>query len=358
MNYNCVMSDTQELLKNLPDLDLKQYNHWRDWLKHLALGDTRLPKKSEDSSSEIGSYGHTLGQRTISNLREDRLDKNNNPYILCEDEVPDQDVLIGASREDIQKSFMRSFISESQRRSMETLSRRAKNYAAMSIALGSALLVTDQEETKDLLLSAIANYLPNKDLGRTLENAIKNASPDEIKQLTNYLKFSQTQLTLKEDYFLKTGLKEQPLIGSEPLTIDGKKYTFQNNKQNSGERLSAVLTPEDEEFLIPLKTANHRSREDMIEQAKILTEQIFDTQVKENYKPPSWWTNRLNLKTIKSNELLILLPHLPEEKYDNAPHLFQVIQRIAGDKRGWMLVQIESKNNEPLYIGRVASMVS
>ena len=45
--------------QNLPDLDIKQYNHWKDWSYNLQVSDTELPGVKE--SHRFGHALHVIG---------------------------------------------------------------------------------------------------------------------------------------------------------------------------------------------------------------------------------------------------------------------------------------------------------
>jgi hypothetical protein len=340
-----------EIQSNLPDLDIKQFQNWRDFILMLQQGQTQMPDKNLDSSSDMGGQGFRMASRTLINLREGRIDNNGDPYILCADEFSDTEVISNASQEDITKAFIPAFIAESRRRSMESIQSRANDHATMAVALGNAMTGISAEDMKNVLLAATANMLPENKLGKALEVGIRTTSETNVKQIIEYLKFSQTQLTDKEKYFINTGLKEYAEIGSEPIDIDGETYYFENEGSQG-----ISLTQEDDELLIPLRGANHRSRQDMIDQAKVLTEQIFGVEIEDGFNPPKDWFTRENFQPIKSNEYLVFLPYKKQTSINSAPHLFQVLYENTKNRGGWYLIDTKRDDSNALVLKKIGHL--
>lgn len=348
--------DLNEFVANLPSIDRRQYNHWRDWTGKLHNGDTKLTDLTDERSRNIGSFLYEIGQRTILNLREDRLDPNGNPYILCEDEVPDEDVLSSAKKEDIQRSFIRAFISESKINGLQGVETRAIDYSTSAVALASAMLNTSPAEIVGLLSSAIENILLNDKLGQVLQKSISDVSPNNIKQIVDYLKFSQTQLIKHEELFIKTGVMKEPEVNSAPFYLDGKEHVVASSLHDSVQ-IDPTLDKRDKEILVPLCGANHRSRTDMIEQAKLLAKQIFDINV--DSRPPRWWVKKQSLQPIRSNEYLVYKPILSPEQIDSdIPHIFKFIESV-NDNLGWYMIRTSvSESDGTLFISEAARMWS
>lgn len=345
-----------EINPDLPDLDKKRYDHWRDWADKLANGKTKLPNITNERSKDVGSFLYSIGQRTILNLREDRLDSNGNPYILCEDEVSDQEVLSSAKKEDIQKSFIRAFISESRAKGIEVNEEMAIDYSTAASTLALVMFDSSLAQTVGLLSSSVESMLPNNKLGQALQKSISGISPNKVKQVVDYLKFSQTQLVKNEELFLKTGLKVEPQVDSTPFYLEGKEHVVSSSLRGSVQ-IDSTLDEGDKELLIPLKGANHRSRIEMVEQAKLLAKQIFNINI--DSQPPAWWMKKRSLSAIRSDEYLVYKPIIkPEEADLDIPHIFKYIESVD-DRPGWYIIKSTvSKSDGSLFISEAARIVS
>ena len=159
-------------------------------------------------------------------------------------------------------------------------------------------------------------------------------------------------MTNNETYFIKTGLKEPPPIGSAPLVINGSTYEFEG--QDIG---GTALTLEDEDVLTPLLAANSRSRSEMVEQAKETAKQIFDIDVGKSM-PPSWWMNDEHLESLTSRDVLVYLPFKHQESKKDIPNVFKEIYKSSRDRSGWFIIQIQKQNGPWLLVGSVGRLTN
>lgn len=337
-----------ETPQSLPDLDLKQYDHWRDWTFNLQLGHTELPDTKD--SYLFGQAAHTIGQGTIAELREGT--RNGEPYAILTDEKSDEQVLTESLPENRKMAFINSVFKNIRGWVAGDTAEEKQYYPTSAIALGSALLEMDSEAVKSLILKQMETadlYQVYKD---SLKKAISEVSDANVKRLTDYLKFSQTQMTNNETYFMRTGLKEPPPIGSAPLNIGGQTYEFEG--QDIG---GTTLTQEDENVLIPLMSSNHRGRLDMIEQAKETARQIFNKPDDKIGNPPSWWTNNEHLEGISSKQVLIYAPYGGQEQND-LPKVFDEIYKSSSGRGGWFMIEVQKQNGPWLMTGAVARLTN
>jgi len=284
---------SNEIGQNLPDLDPSQYNQWRDWAYNLQLGHTELP--GEKDSCLFGTAVYSVGQRTILELREGRK-KDGQSYIICTDEKTDEQVLSEASKEEREKAFIEAAFKQLRGWLARDSKEEKQYYPTAVLALGSALLETDMQNVKDKILGKIEGSKIHPIYRELFTKALNETPETTVKKIVDYLRFSQTQMTNQETYFIKTGLKEPPPLGSEPLVLDGQTYEFEGKDVGD-----TPLTLEDENLLIPLLAATHRSRQEMVEQAKETVHQLFNEPVEDISNPPSWWLNSEHLEGLKQS---------------------------------------------------------
>jgi hypothetical protein len=304
---NDISSSESEIVNVLPDLDITQFNHWEDYLYNLQVGHIKLTNIDKQKSNEIGHYGFCISQHLIQNLRENQTDETGQPFVICTDEVTNEQVITEASTESKQNAFLQAFISQAIRRGFHDLPQRAESYATASITLGLAVLNQDISETVTLLSETLTNndqlYNPDKEV---LLDSLANPKTNDIKSLTQYLQFSQTQMTNEEQRILVTAQKETPRLGDKPIDINGQQYEFVGSHNRPIE-----INPNDAAMLVPLQKAIKKSRQDMIEQAREFSFQYLgiDRNKHKNQTPPSWWVNSENGEGLQSNEILIYIPH-------------------------------------------------
>jgi hypothetical protein len=334
----------------LPDLSISQYNHWRDWLFNLQLGYTEL--KNEKDSHLFGMAAHLIGQSTILELRENRK-RDEQPYIIHTDEKTDEQVLLEASPEDRNEAFVNATFKQLRGWIAGETKEERQYYPTAVLALGSALLGTDTESIKGLVLEKIdsSNLGILSIHGDMFRKALDKTSEITVNKLIDYLKFSQTQMTNNETYFLRTGLKEPPPLGSSPLVLGDQMFEFEG--QNIG---GTSLTDEDENVLIPLLAANHRSRQDMVEQAKETAHQLFNKPVNEINNPPSWWLEGENLEALSSKDILIYAPFPDNNMGEKLPKVFEEIYKSSHDRGGWFLIEVQKQKGPWLLTGEIARL--
>ena len=150
---------------------------------------------------------------------------------------------------------------------------------------------------------------------------------------------------------MRTGLKEPPPIGSEPLNIGGETYIV------DGVDLGGTpLTKEDEDVLVPLLASNHRGRQEMIEAGKEAARQIFDKPVEEVRNPPDWWINNEHNDGISSKDVLIYAPYEDPNRV-GLPKVFEEIYKSSSGRGGWFLIEVQKQNGPWLMTGSVARLV-
>lgn len=337
-----------EVPQNPPDLDLKQYDHWRDWTFNLQLGHTELPDTKD--SYNFGHAAHIIGLGTIAALREGN--KNGETHAILTDEKTDEQVLSEASPEDRKEAFVNSVFKNIRGWVSGDTSEEKQYYPTATVALGSAMLETGPDEVKSLILERIdeADVYPlYKD---SFKKALAEISNSKVKNLIDYLKFSQTQMTNNETYFMRTGLKEPPPIGSAPLNIGGETYEFEG--QDVG---GTALTREDEDVIIPLMASNHRGRQEMVEQARETTRQVFNKSDEKIGSPPSWWVNNEHNDGISSKQVLIYAPYGGQGQ-ERLPKVFEEIYKSSGGRGGWYMIEVQKQNGPWLMTGAVAHLTS
>lgn len=341
---------SDEFDQSLPDLDLSQYNHWRDWAYNLQLGDTKLPE--EKDSYLFGSAVYSIGQGTILELREGRK-RDGQPHIICTDEKTDEQVLSEASKEDREEAFIKAVFKQLGAWVAGDTKEERQYYPTAVLALGSALLETDTQHIKAEVLGKIdsSEILPiYKEL---FGKALNETSETIVKKIMDYLKFSQTQMTNQETYFMKTGLKKPPPLGSEPIVLDGQTYEFEG-KDFGG----TPLPSEDENMLIPMQAATHRSRQEMVEQAKETAHQLFNKPTESIRNPPSWWLNGEHLEGLSSNQVLIYAPYPNMDGETKLPKVFDEIYKASSNRGGWFLIEVQKQKGPWLLTGAIARLVS
>lgn len=337
-----------EILQNLPDLDVNKYNLWRDWSYNLMLGEAKMP--GVEKSDRFGRALHFIGEKTVKELREGRK-RNGNPYIVLTDEKDDNQVLTEASSGDIEVAFIDAVFKQLKGWVSGETEQEREYYPTATLALGSALLKKSPENVKSLVLGKIkdAKIHPAKDKALTV--ALEKVSMNKVDKITQYLKFSQTQMTNSESYLITTGRKEPLQPGSEPFTLGDDTYEFVGGKPGG-----TVLATEDENILIPLMAANHRSRKEMIEQAKEAARQVFDMRDEEMSNPPSWWQKGDGGEDISSKQVLVLFPYSAEVDEEKIPIMYREILKSSRGRRGWFLVEIDNQSSPWLMTGSVGKM--
>lgn len=329
-----------EIPQILPDLDLKQYDHWRDWTLNLQLGHTELPDTKD--SYKFGRAARTIGSGTVAALRE--VNKNGETHAILTDEKSDEQVLSEASPEDRKEAFVNSVFKNARGWFSGNTGEENQYYPTATIAMGTAILETNSNEVKSLMLDQIEKAGINSD---SFKKALLEVPDTNVKNLIDYLKFSQTQMTNNETYFIKTGLKESPPIENSPLNISGEKYDF--NSQDIG---GTTLTKEDETVLIPLLASNHRGRQEMIEQARETAKQVFDLPEDAVGSPPSWWINNEHNDGISGKQVLIYAPPGGQNQ-EKHPKVFEEIYKSSHGRGGWFMIEVQKQNGPWLMTGKV-----
>jgi len=339
----------QELTGALPDLDITQFNHWEDYLYNLQVGHTKLPNIDSERVSNIGHYGFCISQHLIQGLREDQLDENGQPFVICVDEVKDEQVITEASAENRQQSFIQAFLSEATERGFHHLHERAESYATAAVTLGSAITGMEQAKVVELLQKTLDQDTQLLDLDKdVLKQALISAKDEEIKTLTQYLQFSQTQMTNEEQRVMVTAQKEAPRLGDEPITISGEELHFVGSGDPPVE-----MTPDDIALLVPLQKAIKRSRQDMIEQAREFSFQYLglDREKFSNRTPPEWWVKGEDGEGLRSNEVLVYIPFDAKElENTGTPQFVKKLMSEEEFRFGWNKLVV-SKEQPNFIIG-------
>jgi hypothetical protein len=339
---------SDESFKNLPDLDIRQYDHWRDWTYNLQLGQINL--SGIENSSPFGSAAFIIGQGTIAELRENRK-KDSQPYIIPVDEKADELVLADASHEERKTAFINSVFKHLRGWVSGETKEEKQYYPTAALTIGSAVLETDPQTIKSLVLQRIENSSLLEIYKNQFKKALAEVEEANVKKIIDYLKFSQTQMTNSETYFIQTGNKEPPSLAGAILTIGNETYKIE------GEDIGGIpLTQEDENLLIPLFAANHRSRRDMIEQAKETARQVFNKDPKTIPDPPKWWVEGEDSKGISSKDILVYLPRRDPET--QLPHFFEEVGQFARDRNGWFKTEVRKQKNGPSLLVMAARLTS
>jgi hypothetical protein len=320
-------------------LDVSKYHQWRDFLFKLQVGEVTLPNESE--SSTLGHSGRCIGQDTVLHLSEDAqsvTSKHNG--IATEDQVPDQQVMVEASKEDRTKFFTEAFLNQSQRRWIENDAEKAKSYVVAGITMGSGIVGETPENIQKLLVQQVTGSELRDELKQGLLKALSDVPYDRVKNLTEYLIFSQTQMTQVEEYALRNKFKPQPQLGSEPIEIGGETYEFEGTNMTGGN--SIAISEKDRQELLPLFGAVKRGRADMVEQARETAYQLLGAErgSLEGRTPPSWWIERENLERLKSNQVLVFFPY-GEKNLSHAPQMFQSVANNPLFRSGWNILTID-----------------
>ena len=165
---------------------------------------------------------------------------------------------------------------------------------------------------------------------------LKALDPKRVEKIVDYLKFSQDQMTLKEQYALQRKFQEEKTLGSEPLNIEEKEFEF------VGADHPIYLTERHMEDLYSLRKAVRISRQEMVKQARLLAKKLFKIQNKDIYNPPEWWLEGSDLQGLKSTELLIYIPNLSGFQ-GNLPDFITDIYNLY-KRSGWFHLEINEKD--------------
>lgn len=336
--------EKKEPVKVLPTLDITKFNHWEDHLYNLQVGETKLPDVDDHKSSEIGNYGFIMAKELVLNLREKRVDQDGKVTVIFEDEVPDNQLVIETNAEEINKYFLDVFISSAKRKWFGEMPDRADSYITSALVLGRAFTGLSINEMREQFKSKLSGNVGLQEEERqNLLEALENTN-NQIGVLTDYLEFSESQMTNEERRVMVTAKKEEAQLGSEPIEIDGETYSFVGKPP-------IEITPKDKEILIPLQKATRRGRQEMVEQAMELAFQEFgvDREKNSNRKAPKWWMEAENGEPLKSNEVLLYVPGEARQINDLAP-MFKTLLSEDDFRYGWNILTI-SKEYPNLIVG-------
>lgn len=295
-----------------------------------------------------GGQGFSIALHFVLGLRENQLDQNGQPFVICTDEVLDEQVVIESPPQEIQKSFLDSFVSQARRRGFHDLPDRAESYTAVAISLGTAILGLEQTQVIELLTNKLnedTKLYPDDKV--VLSDKLANYNKDNCDLLTQYLQFSQTQMTNEEQRILYTAQKKASKIGDKSLEIDGETYRFAGSGQPPIE-----INESDKQLIVPLQKAVKKSRMDMVEQARETAFQYLgiDREKNGNKKPPSWWIKGENGEGLRSDELLIYVPYDIKTTDQQLPSLIRNLLRTPDFRKGWNILSIP-KDNPNIVVG-------
>lgn len=338
------MAEPQEQLQELPQLELSKSNNWRDWLYNLQVASTILPDEPKERSSNLGLYGHNIILNTIYGLREKRVDGQGRPYILLIDEIEDETVVAKATPQERVDFFLEAVVDVGNEFWVETEKERLEDFATSSLAMGIALTGKPLQEVKKLLLQNFRQgKIRNGNLKRGVLRELEVVDPKRVEKIVDYLKFSQDQMTLKEQSALQRKFQEEKPLGSEPVNIEGQEFGF------VGVGHPVYLTERDLENLDSLRKAVRVSRDEVVKQAKLLAERLFKVQNKDIYNPPEWWIKGSNSQGLKSTEFLLFIPNLNEFQGSLPDYILDIYNLY--ERSGWFHLEINEKDyGRPIVI--------
>jgi len=325
-------------------LNINDFDQWMHYFRKLVNNNTIIPNEDATYSAEVGSFGWDIGKNTIIKLRENNTDSEGNIKYIFVDEVTDSELISESSKEKIKPALLDSIFKNSYRHWMATDQKKADAYIASALTLIQVLLDEGFEESKNTLNS----FFEEKTFAEkeNLTNSLQNISKEKVKNVVDYLQFSQTQMSEEEERQLLSGFKEQKEIGSEPIKIDGNTYKFDVEQSEPLE-----LNINDYEIVQELNKATRRGRVEMQLKALSTAKEIFDIKGKniEGMHPPSWWLQDDSLEGLYSNDFLFFVPYSisDQEKVKTIPSFMQKALDYY-HSGGWFIAQIAKE--DPRYI--------
>lgn len=341
-----LLSHDEPITQQFPLVD---YHYWREGFQQLQVGshydsttdrleDLVLSGETKESSSNIGWSANNITRRTISELREGRLDASGQPYVLCVDEVSDAQVLQNAPVADREECVKRGILNIIDRVHFPAGDFLTAAVVTTSILTGRKII----EAIKFVQQATMeSNLEPSKKSNFTQE--LQKLSNKRIKQLLTFIKGSKSRLIGEEkSYTAKHGPRK---YGSFEEAYEASAETGEPLFTARGEEFSAphasreryVLSKEDTEMILPLREAIHRSRHEMVRQARLAAVRYLGLEPDPTYhaSPPEWWVNREKTEGLRSDEVLVFVPYrVSEDKKAKYPPL---LRKSAG---GWSLLKI------------------
>lgn len=335
---------------------LMDYHYYREGLRQLmrwssydpetdGLQNLILPGESEESSSNIGSAGWSIAKGVVCQLREGRTDAEGQPYIICVDEVSDSAVLNRATESDRQEAIRKVISGQLTR-----FNRPIDRFTTGGVAVAAVLTGREIGDTRDLILQAeeLSKIDPSKKSEFVL--ALQNLDVARVEKLLSFVKGSKARL-IQEDkqYTYKHGPRkyasfEDAYIASietgEPLfSLGGSEFKAPSEHN---QYIPVTLNSQEVQVVESLRAVVHRSRENMARQARLFAVKYLDLDPnrKHSTNPPDWWMNDEKLEGIRSDEVLIYIPHSRRSTDEYPPFL-------KGYESGWYLFRLpyDSNNN-------------
>lgn len=334
---------------------LTDFRYYRDASVRLGLGnhydpeiDTSvpliLPGENERSSHSLGSAASNIFLDTIRGLREGRVNEQGQQYVLCEDEVSDTQVIAQATVSEREK-FARLAISGLIRRHFFQNSKA--EFAAGAIFAVSVMTGNEITQASKIVRQAIAEADTTQIIKDAFNSALDNFSHTRVEELLSFIKGIKARIINEETQYrfkhgpAKHGSFEEAYEASaktgEPiLSIEGQDYAA----KPAGElhREPYRLDAREARMIVPLREAVHHSRAEMIKQARLLAVKYLGLKPESmNYSPtpPQWWVSGEGGKELRSDELLVYIPH-PE----NEPERANYPAFLQGFDEHWYLIRM------------------
>lgn len=344
---------------------LSDYRYFRDGLQQLQEGfhynpdtdkleDLILQGETKESGSHIGLTGNNIARRTISELREGRINKDGQPYILCVDEVSDTQVLQGAAPQDRENSLKGAILNL-----INSLYLSSSEFLTAAVATASVLTGKEVEEAKELVQQAIEASNLESGKRSNFTHELQNLTKVRIDKLLAFIKESKPRLIDEERRHnfkhgpSKYGSFEEAYEASaetgEPLFgIEGQEFSAPSA---GGEQYT--LDSKDVKMVLPLREAIQHSRQEMIRQARLAALLYLGLEPDPNYNasPPGWWINRESMEGLRSDEVLVFVPYeVSEDKKADYPPLLREFER------GWYLLKIPYDSDRNLRLKKISKL--
>ncbi|MFZ1720927.1 MAG: hypothetical protein WAU07_00295, partial [Microgenomates group bacterium] len=285
----------------------------------------------------------------LFSLREERLDESGNPFILCIDQVNDQDVLSDATAEERKKAveiaihrmveknleLKTVFFEQDDPESLENV----EYFFAAAVSFAIITGGFDLEQAQILVEQAIrVNLGPSVTLTPTLEDAIQKIC----------MKFLAVAYAPREPRVFKPFEDLADVISATGLTFNlDNKDTYRSEAE-----LGPVLDIESLLQISPLLQATHISREEMIVQARKFAYDYlgFPLGSLENARPPSHFTeSKSNDNGILSREFLVYFnnyqPNLSQSDGTHRSGIVADIESQSEIRFGWFLIRLSDSTH-------------
>ncbi len=345
----------------------KFYDKWKSiLLTNDESKEAKMFEDNEDLYEDITRFLWILNDYAMYNLREERVDANGQPFVLCIDEHSDSEVLENSTASDrkraalvaieriLQHSHYRPYYWLSDEKEEEDIS-KLDSLIVAAVCHGLLFGELSLEEAQVFIKNKIKEH---RDLSSKNSLNLKNI---ELQILKNYQTLIETNEIPEKDYFedLTEVVANKGLnltIGDEELEIPSGHGPF--------------LDEESIKIIAPLLAANKISRNEMIIAAKKFAIKYLGASEDElsDCSPPGWFTEgQSGDRGVISREMLVYIPReinsiLIGQKIDlnsiltanqKEPNIISSIKELAADEEfhstGWHTIRL-SDSSAPCII--------